>query len=79
MLVGKKTCACAEMVGGYEDAYAEAGLSVDPALVIAVENTPEQVNACLKHLLITRVTFDAVLCTDDLLALGAQRHCSAPA
>lgn len=73
LLVGERTCACAEMVGAYEEAYAAAGLTVDPALVIAVENTPEQVNTCLKHLLISRVTFDAVLCTDDLLALSAQK------
>lgn len=73
MLVGGKTCACSEMVGGYEDAYAAAGLTVDPELVIAVENTPEQVNTCLKRLLINRVTFDAVLCTDSVLALSAQK------
>lgn len=73
LLVGERTCACAEMVGGYEDAYAAAGLTLDSDLVIAVENTPEQVNTCLKHLLISRVTFDAVLCTDDLLALSAQK------
>lgn len=73
MLVGGKTCSCSEMVGGYEDAYAATGLPLDPALVIAVENTPEQVNTCLKQLLISRVTFDAVLCTDDMLALSAQK------
>ena len=73
MLVGGRTCACAEMVGGYEDAYAAAGMTVDPELVIAVENTPEQVNTCLKKLLISRVTFDAVLCTDATLALSAQK------
>ena len=73
MLVGGRTCACAEMVGGYEDAYAAAGLTVDPELVIAIENTPEQVNSCLKRLLINRVTFDAVLCTDATLALSAQK------
>lgn len=73
LLVGGRTCACAEMVGGYEDAYAAAALPVDPELVIAVENTPEQVNTCLKKLLISRVTFDAVLCTDSVLALSAQK------
>ncbi len=73
MLVGGRTCAGAEMVGGYEDAYAAAGMTVDPELVIAVENTPEQVNTCLKRLLINRVTFDAVLCTDAVLALSAQK------
>lgn len=73
LLVGGRTCACAEMVGGYEDAYAAAGLTLDPELVIAVENTPEQVNTCLKKLLISRVTFDAVLCTDSVLALSAQK------
>ena len=73
LLVGGRTCACAEMVGAYEDAYAAAGLTVDPELVIAVENTPEQVNTCLKKLLISRVTFDAVLCTDSVLALSAQK------
>ena len=73
MLVGGRTCACAEMVGGYEEAYAANGLTVDPELVIAIENTPEQVNTCLKRLLINRVTFDAVLCTDAVLALSAQK------
>ena len=73
LLVGGRTCACATMVGGYEDAYAAAGMTVDPELVIAVENTPEQVNTCLKKLLISRVTFDAVLCTDSVLALSAQK------
>ena len=73
MLVGGRTCACAEMVGGYEDAYAANGLTVAPELVIAIENTPEQVNTCLKRLLINRVTFDAVLCTDAVLALSAQK------
>ena len=60
LLVGNRYQSCAEMVGGYEDAYAAAGLTVDPELVIAVENTPEQVNTCLKRLLVTRVTFDNV-------------------
>ncbi len=73
MLVGGRTCACAEMVGGYEDAYATNGMTVDPELVIAIENTPEQVNTCIKRLLINRVTFDAVLCTDAVLALSAQK------
>lgn len=73
MLVGGRTCACSEMVGGYEDAYTAAGMTVDPELVIAVENTPEEVNTCLKRLLINRVTFDAVLCTDAVLALSAQK------
>ena len=73
LLVGGRTCACAEMVGGYEDAYTASGLTIDPELVIAVENTPEQVNTCLKKLLISRVTFDAVLCTDSVLALSAQK------
>lgn len=73
LLVGDRSCASAEMVGGYEDAYAAAGLTIDPELVIAVDNTPEQVNTCLKKLLISRVTFDAVLCTDSVLALSAQK------
>lgn len=73
LLVGGRTCACAEMVGGYEDAHTAAGLTIDPELVIAVENTPEQVNTCVKKLLISRVTFDAVLCTDSVLALSAQK------
>lgn len=73
MLVGGRTCACSEMVGGYEDAYAAAGLTVDPELVIAMQNNPDEVNACIKRLLIHRVTFDAVLCTDAVLALSAQK------
>ena len=73
MLVGDRTYTCAEMVGSYEDAHAATGLTVDPALVIAVDNNPEEVNTCLKRLLINRVTFDAVLCTDATLALSAQK------
>ena len=73
MLVGGRTCACSEMVGGYEDAYATAGLTVDPELVIAMDNNPDEVNTCIKRLLINRVTFDAVLCTDAVLALSAQK------
>lgn len=73
MLVGGRTCACSEMVGGYEDAYAAAGMEVDSELVIAVDNNPDEVNTCIKRLLIHRVTFDAVLCTDAVLALSAQK------
>ena len=40
---------------------------------MAVDNDPDAVNACIKRLLVQRVTFDAVIGTEDMLALGAQR------
>ncbi|MBQ5840493.1 MAG: substrate-binding domain-containing protein, partial [Clostridia bacterium] len=45
----------------------------DPQRMVAVEREPEAVNACVKQLLVKRVSFDAVIATEDAIALGAQK------
>ena len=62
-----------EKAAGYREALDAAGIPYDPALVLQVGNRPEDVNACIKKLLVGRVTFDAVITTEDGLALGAQK------
>ena len=62
-----------EKVIGYREALEAAGIPYDPALVLQVGNRPEDVNACIKNLLVKRVTFDAVIATEDGLAMGAQK------
>ena len=62
-----------EKATGYREALETVGIPYDPALVLQVGNRPEDVNACIKNLLVKRVTFDAVIATEDGLALGAQK------
>lgn len=62
-----------EKAAGYREALDAAGIPYDPALVLQVGNRPEDVNACIKKLLVGRVTFDAVIAAEDGLALGAQK------
>ena len=54
-------------------AYAAAGMEVDPALIVEVGNRPEDINTVIKQLLVKRVTFDAIIGTEDIVALGAQK------
>ncbi len=67
------TYACQQKIQGYTEAYAAYGLTVDPDLIIGVEANLDAVNQCVKQLLVKRVTFDAIIGTEDLLALGAQK------
>ena len=62
---------CQEKIQGYRAALAAAGIPYDEALVL--QTRPEDVNACIKSLLIKRVSFDAVIGAEDSLALGAQK------
>ena len=73
LLHSTATYSCHHKIQGYTDAYAAYGLPIDPALIVAVDNDPDAVNACIKRLLVQRVTFDAVIGTEDMLALGAQK------
>ena len=72
-LYGRSDHGCREKMEGYKEALAAAGIPYDPALVLQVGNRPEDLNACIKNLLIKRVTFDAVIGAEDSLALGAQK------
>lgn len=67
------TYACQQKITGYTEAYASYGLTVDPDLIIGVDADLDTVNQCVKQLLVKRVTFDAIIGTEDLLALGAQK------
>lgn len=62
-----------QKLAGFKAAHAAAGLELDEELIVAVSDRLEDVNACIKRLLVNRVTFDAVIGTEDILALGAQK------
>ncbi len=72
-LYGRHSHSCQEKIEGYKAALETAGIPFDPALLLQVGTRPEDVNACIKNLLIKRVTFDAVIGAEDILALGAQK------
>ena len=73
LLHSRVTHSCREKIRGYQQAYAAAGLEVDPALIVEVGNRPEDINTTIKQLLVKRVTFDAIIGTEDMVALGAQK------
>jgi DNA-binding LacI/PurR family transcriptional regulator len=59
---------------GYEQALAEAGIPVDPALIGYVGQWHRLDGAqCMRELLASGVEFDAVFGLNDALALGAVR------
>ena len=64
---------CEQTLTGFKAAHEKAGLTVDDQLIVQVGNRPEDVNACIKRLLVNRVTFDAVIGAEDILALSAQK------
>ena len=72
-LYNRSDHACQEKIEGYKAALERAGIPFDEALLLQVGNRPEDVNACIKSLLIKRVSFDAVIGAEDGLALGAQK------
>ena len=62
-----------EKVEGYREGYAAAGYTAEDSRIIQVEPRLDAVNTCIKQLLMQRVSFDAVIGTTDMLALGAQK------
>ena len=72
-LYDQNTHDCRQQLAGYQEAVAAAGLTYDPALTVQVESDLDKVNQCIKRLLVNRVTFDAVIGAEDILALGAQK------
>lgn len=62
-----------QKIAGYEEGHRLCGLPVDASRVVQVERQLDKINACIKRLLVQRVTFDAVIGSEDILALGAQK------
>lgn len=62
-----------EKLAGYRDGYAAAGYPVDEMRILSVSPQLDAINTCIKQLLMQRVSFDAVIGTEDMLALGAQK------
>ncbi|MBQ8683637.1 MAG: LacI family DNA-binding transcriptional regulator [Clostridia bacterium] len=67
------TYADREKIAGYREGYTAAGYTADDQRIIPVEPSLDAVNACIKQLLVKGVSFDAVIGTEDILALGAQK------
>ena len=72
-LYDQSTHDCRQLLEGYREAVIAAGLTYDPELTVQVESDIDKVNQCIKRLLVNRVTFDAVIGAEDILALGAQK------
>lgn len=60
-------------LAGYKLALTSAGLGVDPELVTAVGDYTRHEGQARARELIGRTEFDAILCANDLLAIGAIR------
>jgi LacI family transcriptional regulator len=61
-----------ERYQGYLQAHQEAGLTVDPALVVQGDFTDQGGRRALHHLLAAGVPFTAVFCCNDESAMGAR-------
>jgi len=73
LLHDQPTYSSRQKIAGYRDGYLAAGLEADPQLIVQVPRRLEDVNACVKQLLVRGVSFDAVIGTEDILALGTQK------
>ncbi len=60
---------------GYGDALAEAGLAMDPGLLVEARTDLGEGARAMLHLRTLDPPPDAVFCSDDLLALGALFEC----
>ncbi len=67
------TYSCREKLAGYREGHEQCECSIDAQRMVAVSREPEAVNACVKQLLVQRVSFDAVMASEDTIALGAQK------
>ncbi len=73
LLHGPTTQSCRQKIAGYEDAHKNTGIELLPSRIVQTQRQLEEINTCIKHLLVKGVTFDAVIGTEDILALGAQK------
>ncbi len=67
------TYSCQQKIAGYRDGCAACGEVVDESRIVTVERRMDAVNACIKRLLVQRVAFDAVIGSEDILAVAAQK------
>lgn len=73
LLHDSMTYSCQQKITGYHDAHETGGVPVSAQRIVQVDRDLEAINACIKRLLVQGVTFDAVIGTEDILALGAQK------
>lgn len=62
-----------DRLAGYRQALAEAGLGIDPALIVDGDWSPESGYHAVQHLLNSRRTFTAIFAQNDRMAIGAIR------
>lgn len=72
-LYDQPTYSSRQKLEGYRQGYANAGFQPDDQLVVQVGRQLDEVNACVKQLLVKGVSFDAVIGAEDILALGTQK------
>jgi DNA-binding LacI/PurR family transcriptional regulator len=63
----------AQRVRGYREALEQSNLQADPQLLVPTHFTVESGEAAVDALLARKLTFDAIVCASDLIALGAIR------
>ncbi len=73
LLHGPKSYSCQQKIDGYMDAHAATGTATDDARIVEVKRELTDINSCVKRLLVTGVSFDAVIATEDIIAIGAQK------
>jgi DNA-binding LacI/PurR family transcriptional regulator len=72
--LGRDVAALPQRIGGYRRALEGAGLPFDPALLISVANPGSREAAvAVAAALDEGARFDALICVDDLAAIGAMR------
>lgn len=62
-----------DRLAGYRQALAEAGLGMDPALIVDGDWSPESGYRAVQHLLEAHRTFTAIFAQNDRMAIGAIR------
>jgi LacI family transcriptional regulator len=58
---------------GYRDGLRKAGLKEDPRLMLMVDRNLEAAQNVVENLLTQKVHFDAIMASEDILAVGAQK------
>lgn len=73
LLHSHKTYSCRQKIAGYLDGHTATGMATDEARIVEVHRDLADINARIKQLLVKGVSFDAVVTTEDILAIGAQK------
>ena len=72
IVTGDITVSTTRRLLGYQEALLEAGIPLDPDLVLTVPDfTPESCSTAIQAAIAGSLPFDAVLCRDDKFAVGA--------